>query len=139
MFGATFLDVDLARQVKKLAQKPKDVSEPTCWRLQATHIDLLINQIIPAEVCRHIFIILQKLAVRAPRHPRLFSLPSGKGGRRRGAVAVAVRRRRASADGRRILPGSGRRRKRGGRRRRPRRDLAHGELRASACGGSRPV
>jgi hypothetical protein len=30
MFGATFLDVDLARQVKKLAQKPKDVSEPTC-------------------------------------------------------------------------------------------------------------
>jgi hypothetical protein len=39
--------------------------------------------------------------VRAPRHPRLFSLPSGKGGRRRGAVAVAVRRRRASCERRR--------------------------------------
>jgi hypothetical protein len=153
----------------------KDVSGPTCRRLQATHINLLSNLINPAEVCRHLFIMLQNpagfrgrkiillqapaeahLAVGAPRRPCLFSLsPCGPAATRRtgalvgGAAEDADARVRWSwqfagvgratrTGGRRILPGSGRRRKQGGRRRQPRRDLAHGELRTSAGGRSRP-
>jgi hypothetical protein len=38
------------------------LSGPTCRRLQATHINMLSNLINSAEVCRHLFIMLQNPA-----------------------------------------------------------------------------
>jgi hypothetical protein len=107
--------------IKKLVKAcgNKDVSGPTCRRLQATHINLLSNLINPAEVCRHLFIMLQNpagfrgrkiillqapaeahLAVGAPRRPCLFSLsPCGPAATRRTCALVSGAAEEADARG----------------------------------------